>query len=155
MGANRGIEDSEHALPAIRAYGAIISFKSRADMVDAAGKVYFFLRPNADLEKQFRDIIKECRGFSSRRNDIAHGMAQFQMEQREPPEIEKYRGFFLFPGLWASKKYPLGQRPAYAYTSAQIYEFAEKFEQLRFSIAGFESYFRRAHEAWPEKPPQP
>src|ERR1700726_723693 len=61
--------------PAIRAYGSVVSFKSRADMVLAAGKCFFYGYTNersCPFEPHFSPFIGECNGWSGRRNDVAH-----------------------------------------------------------------------------------
>ena len=65
---------AQHA-PAIRAYGTVISFKARCEMLKAAATAYFHHRRKKKVrfEKQLKTLIDECLSFSARRNEIAHG----------------------------------------------------------------------------------
>lgn len=135
VGSNN-FENYEAAIPAIRAYGSVVSFNGRADMMDAAAKGYFFVRRTVSFdpeppipETRYAEVMKACRGFSSRRNDIAHGMAIMALN-----EAGRVTGVYLQPGLFASKKNPLGKRPAYSYTAAQIDDFIKHFQDLAFQV---------------------
>jgi hypothetical protein len=111
-----------NAEPAIRAYGSVVSFQARAEMVLAAGKCFFhgWTGDHAcPFESQFDSLITECRGWSGRRNDVAHGRADQDLS-----------GWFLFPGLYSTKKRPLGEPPGYGYTSDQITGFGTAFVDL-------------------------
>jgi hypothetical protein len=70
--------------PASMAYGTIVGFGGRADMLDAAARGFFRLsdkeKRNADfaqatnqIQGQFEVLLKEARAFAARQNDIAHG----------------------------------------------------------------------------------
>jgi hypothetical protein len=65
--------------PAQRAYGAIIAFDGRLNMVIAAAEAYFAHYPKGYekrvkvLERVFDDIVGQARSLSMHRNRIAHG----------------------------------------------------------------------------------
>lgn len=75
-------------------------------MVDAAAKAYFLTHRAPDGET-WADLLETLNGFSERRNDIAHGSVDVTVDFTE----KKVRGFFLFPGLYVSKKFQLASRP--------------------------------------------
>ena len=62
--------DSEAAR---RAYGSVVSFGGRADLLKAASSVYFRNFPDKSLADQFDTLIKTARRASPQRNNIAHG----------------------------------------------------------------------------------
>jgi hypothetical protein len=118
--------------PAVRAYGSVNNFHGRADMLDAAADAFFYFAtyrkkiagPDALIAKtkvEYDSLIKYCRNFAGRRNEIAHGRHQSH------PEL----GHFLRPAQYNSKKYtfdePFG---LYSYTSVEISTYASHFEQL-------------------------
>jgi hypothetical protein len=106
--------------PAVRAYGSVVTARGRADMLEAAGEAYFFKKPNVSAQADFENLLRNYRGFAGRRNDIAHGrVAQ-----------NAGTGFYLYPGLYNTNKYPLRRPPKYLYTSAEIRMFQEAFEKL-------------------------
>jgi hypothetical protein len=108
--------------PAIRAYGSVVSSKGRADMVLAAGKSFFYRYTGANacpIEHKFSPLINEFSNWGARRNDVAHGKAEHTPG-----------GYYLFPGLYNTKKQPLGEAPAYFYTADQIANFGIAFEDL-------------------------
>jgi hypothetical protein len=123
---NADMADPEKA-PAVRAYGSVATARARADMLEAAGEAYFYSKPDAGLQTEFEDILRKYRGFAGRRNDIAHGrVAQ-----------NAGTGWYLYPGLYNTNKYPLGQPPKYLYSSAEITKFKERFEALYDDAADF------------------
>jgi hypothetical protein len=118
--------------PALRAYGAIISFSSRADMLEAAAKAYFLSRPGP-LAETWSDLLEELRNFAARRNDIAHAIVEPIFDF----EAEKKIGFFLSPGLYVSKKNPTGEPSRYQLTAAQVLEIAQRLSDLADSVHHF------------------
>jgi hypothetical protein len=88
--------------PAMRAYGSVISFQGRASMLEEAAAGYFHTRPNEEFQSRFRKILStECRQFSGRRNDIAHG--RWQQAWQKNGQL----GHFLMPGYQSSKHWKL------------------------------------------------
>jgi hypothetical protein len=119
---NADTVDPERA-PALRAYGSVASARGRADMLDSAGEAYFLNNPNTQLQADFEAVLRNYRGYAARRNDIAHGRAG--QESTNPAH-----GWYLYPGLYNSKKYPIGQPPKYLYSSVEIRRFKDGFETL-------------------------
>jgi hypothetical protein len=119
---NADMADLEKA-PAVRAYGSVITARGRADMLEAAAEAYFLNKPNEQLQSRFDAILRSYRGFAGRRNDIAHGRGG--QDSTNPAH-----GWYLYPGLYNTNKYPIGQPPKYLYSSAEINGFRAEFEGL-------------------------
>lgn len=136
-----------NSLPATRAYGSVLTFRGRADMVDAASEAYFLENKNVDLEKEVDTILVEARGFAARRNEIAHGIVKNVQVGSKPPLAAKLQvpvmksiGFAVVPSNYATNKVdltgghtlltPVVPRPKYTYSSKEIYELSEKFDAL-------------------------
>jgi hypothetical protein len=120
--------------PAVRAYGAIVSFNARSEMLRAAAVVYFLEHPNANLEKRFEDLMSECTGFATRRNEIAHGkVLQVMQEVIDGPD--KPAGHYLIPNYYNPRKFPVRRKPTYQYTSREILYFWGQFSILGQNVS--------------------
>jgi hypothetical protein len=128
--------------PAMRAYGSVVSFQGRATMLEEAANGYFHLNRNSEFEERFHTIVKvECRQFSARRNDIAHG--RLQQAWQSNGRI----GHFLMPGFHSSKSWKVGDTtiPKYSYTSRELQFFSTQFEELYDKVSGFVNDMMDAH----------
>jgi hypothetical protein len=99
-------------------------------MLDAAAEAYFYNNPNPQLQSGFDDILRSYRGLAGRRNDIAHGRTG--QDSQSPAH-----GWYLYPGLYNSNKYPIGGSPKYLYSSVEIKRFQEEFEKLYDEVVDF------------------
>lgn len=120
--------------PAKRAYGSVVSFDGRAGMVEAAADAFFYVTPHADLEQRLKDLLKACRGWSGRRNEVAHGQiggAPTDLNSCTPWPIES-----------AARKRAIDYRAAFVYSSAQIREFDRQFLELHSALLDFFCDFR-------------
>ena len=138
-----GVGADPETEPAIRAYGSVISFKSRADMVRAAADVFFRLHPSETLQPEFIALLTACIGWSGRRNDVAHGKVT-NLAPLFP------QGVFLVPGYYNNKRQQLGKGPSYRYTAQEIRKFEEGFVDLYDKLSDFTTRLRDA----PRMPPQ-
>jgi len=136
--------------PAVRAYGSVISFQQRATMLIEAAEAYFNLHPDENLTHRFSRIVStECREFSSRRNEIAHGRVQAAFESPMGGRLSN----FLTPGLYASKKWRPNEPPKYIYTSKEIDYFRNQFEELYDRIRGLVVDMMDVQRAFDRKSP--
>jgi hypothetical protein len=133
------LSPSLYHMPAWRAYGSVVTFRGRADMVAAAAEAYFLESPaTAETPRQKSDsntLIKRAREFSKRRNDIAHGLVGAYSSPSGP-----VRGLALMPADYSANKQQfrddlgpkahLSTKPTYAYTSVEINFFAKEFFAL-------------------------
>lgn len=142
-----------YALPAQRAYGSIVTFRSRAEMVRAAGEAYFAGHPvavsadstdsrfdSAAAKREFERIMKVALSLSNRRNEITHGIVGEYSTPNGPT-----KGVALHPPDFTNKGRPLAiddlragrlrtPRPAYAYTSKEIEYYTLQFQTLRREV---------------------
>jgi len=136
------IGPSIDSTPIHRAYGAVISFSGRLDMVRAAAEPFFAHHPekNTDrvkaLQKAYDDISKKAQTLSGFRNRIAHGMVGGYTSP-----AGHTRGLVLMPAYYAQRdrklvSIPRGATvPEYAYTSGEINFFGGQFWDLRIPTA--------------------
>ena len=134
-------------LAAQRAYGSLLSFRGRGDMIDAAAAAVFFLSPNNTLQKTLSDLVKEIQNFAARRNEIAHGKITDYYRPASPLLLlagaghrRRRVGYVLEPTMYATKKTKLKpgrvlvetahHEPTYVYSSAEIMTFQRHFERL-------------------------
>jgi hypothetical protein len=133
---------------ALRAYGSVVSFASRAEIVETAGKVFFNerRRPLNDREANARvleyekrvsvelvPLLKELRGFCARRNEIAHGIVGGARGQ-----------FYLSPSDFNPRKRPLTverrtqfESALYHYSADDIDYYRREFERLAQKILDY------------------
>lgn len=86
-------------LPAIRAYGSVLAFQGRMAMVERAAEAFFFAKPSNELKAAVGNIIEQARGYSARRNEIAHGVVR-KIEDPGPLIKGPFGGTMRLPVLW-------------------------------------------------------
>jgi hypothetical protein len=119
---------------ALRAYGTVESFRGRANMLWEAADVYFKLNRDERTESALSDLLKRAGKFSTRRNEIAHGIVQLWFDSSARPAP---KGHALFPAYYATRKRKLPESgsiaeitPSYIYSSVEIGEFGRHFANL-------------------------
>ena len=137
-----------------RAYGAVISFNGRNELLSSAAEAYFYTRPAHKMEKRFDDLRKLTKKYSPRRNEIAHGLVQqIALDTPRPPGMDAVTHFkqttryLLLPPEYATNKNTLtplkedGSFPPYrtqgryAYSSREIRAYSDHFTEIRASLA--------------------
>ena len=159
------VAPKDEPLPAQRAYGSIVTFKGRTEMVEAAAEAVFFISPNTDLERDIDDLIKWAVGFVARRNEIAHGIVT-ERYLAEPFSLSPKRiEFVLAPPGYSTLKTQLAQgigllspvrrQPDYIYSSPQILTFRDWFVELQRRTDVLRPLVGQHPRArpWPSKPP--
>ena len=68
-------------------------------------------------------------------------------------KTEKPWGFYLMPGLYASKKYPDGEPPAYMLTEEQVSYFADEFAKLADQVRFFQAILSTKRRTTRKSPP--
>jgi hypothetical protein len=101
-------------------------------MIKAAAEVYFLEHPHETLPGDLKALLGRARDYSSRRNEIAHGIVQ-----RATIYSDTRYGYYLFPPDYASNKLNIALlhalavetalSPRYMYSSAEIGRFEERF----------------------------
>lgn len=142
--------------PAMRAYGSVSTFSVRQDMILAASKAYFFTR-EPSYEEDIKSLLDDARQFSTRRNEIAHGIVQ-------PYFIKGSRraGYALGPSKYATRKQRLSHlydfdiydamvSSMYAYTSSLLLEFTDHFGVLTARAMGIYITLYHLSELFREK----
>ena len=131
----------EDNLPALRAYGAIATFRGRAEMIGAAAEAYFAAYPNPGGEELIKKLLSDAINFSNRRNEIAHGFVNGWRPEDAPPSDA---GWVSMPFHYSPRKSKFDRskvapqsmpvrpalRHAYLYSSKEINAFRAQFEAL-------------------------
>lgn len=120
--------------PAERAYGSVVSFDGRAGMVTAAADAFFDVHKHPSFHTRLSKLMEACRGWSGRRNEIAHGQVG-----GSPVDLNLCA---LWPSEYSSRKRAVDYRARYVYNSAQIKEFGHRFLHLAETVRDFLSEFR-------------
>ncbi|MDR6935473.1 hypothetical protein [Luteibacter sp. 3190] len=133
-----------------RAFGSVESSAGRRRALKAAAEIYFgnyWSEPR--FRKPFDQLTKAFEGGSSRRDEIAHGVAY-------PMSIDgKAVGAFLYPAEYntertlpwiASLDDPFAiTRARYRYSSAAIYEYAKRFSELSNKVWEYAASIRKVN----------
>lgn len=131
------------SLAARRAYGCVVSFSGRADMLTAAAEAYFDEHPDDEAERKLADLLKTAKRASGRRNDIAHGCALVFPRSFAKPAI----GYCLVPGAYNTNRNNIDHEPSYAYTCKEIDRFHQQFVDLAGSSGGIFVWIIGRHQA--------
>lgn len=119
---------TDRSIPAARrAYGTIVSFGGRADMLSSAAEMYFIDYPDESLDADLTALMKLARKGASRRNEIAHGIVQPMQGA-----LTMFTGatYALYPAYYSTSRRDSDFLPKYAYTSVEISRFARQFHDL-------------------------
>ncbi len=126
--------DVEYMTPAERAYGSIVSFDGRVGMVEAAAEAFFEVHKNPQMHTRLKKLLQGCRGWSARRNEVAHGEIG-----GSPIDLNLCA---LWPWESSTKKRAVNYRASFVYNSAQIKEFERQFFVLQQHLLDFWTDFR-------------
>lgn len=139
------VAPNDDPLAARRAYGSILTFRGRKEMIEAAAKAVFFSFPDDSLQEKLKSFLNEAQNFAARRNEIAHGIVKEYLPKLPPLSFET-KGFALGPPSYATNKTdlkpgrvtlePVFHAPSYAYSSAEIEEFKRHFERIESEARG-------------------
>jgi hypothetical protein len=132
--------EAEYMTPAERAYGSVVSFDGRAGMVEAAAEAFFEVHKNPQMHTRLKKLLQGCRGWSARRNEVAHGQIG-----GSPIDLNLCA---LWPWQSSMRKRAVDYRASFVYNSAQIKEFESQFFALQEQLLDFWSDFR----AWRQGP---
>lgn len=115
--------------PMLRAYAAVLGSNNRIQMVEAALQSWLLSWPQCPLGPNAIDILKRCKAWAGRRNDVAHGLVDLLLDDTR---------WYLFPSLYAGKgrkliANPQGKpliRPDYRYNAKIVDAFSDEFLAL-------------------------
>jgi len=133
---------------ALRAYGSVVSFASRSEIVETAGKAFFnerrrtlndreantrVLEYEKNVSMELGPLLKELRIFCARRNEIAHGIVGGAKDR-----------FYLSPSDFNPRKRPLTTKlrtqfesAIYHYTADDIDHYRREFEKQAQKILDY------------------
>jgi hypothetical protein len=114
-------------------------------MLSAAATAYYALDPLSPMADEAKTIINKVNGWAARRNDIAHGRVG---------TIQSRPGYLLYPSLYNTKKHPMGAKPTFIYSSAELNGFKDSFVELQKRINFFRRIIARSPKPSPETQPQ-
>lgn len=138
------IDSEDNNAAASRAYGSVLTFRGRADMVRAAAEVHFSLFPDPEVERKFDAFVNELTNHAcARRNEIAHGVVRSAATLITKDDGTVARHYCLYPPYYAANKNRLNRMDTnegglhvgwfeakYVYSSVEIDRFAEAFRAL-------------------------
>lgn len=113
--------------PAVRAYTSIDGVKNRIEMVRQAAEAWFEQFDTCPGKVETLEVLNACQGWSSRRNEIAHGNADLPVDTPGAT-------WFLYPGYLTRKRRTSRNDADFRYNAAQIEQIAKGFESLEITI---------------------
>jgi hypothetical protein len=135
-------------IEANRKYGEPLNFVHRAQALERVACRYFCKNPCQDMEGAFAEIMRLANGWSTRRNDVAHGRARPSHWILNPGSRETLLGvrgplqWCIIPAHFKEDKF-IDDEPTYVLTSPEMRRFAAAF----WSIAKQTSEFMHKIEA--------
>lgn len=146
------VSPRSESLPAQRAYGSVLTFRGRSEMISAAADAAFFLTPDDTLHHDLSKLLDQIGRFAARRNEIAHGrVTTYYTAPRSGFIIQTVRempaGYILEPPNYATNKTKLApgriiletahHKPSYAYSSVEIGVLEKHFVRLEEEAQNF------------------
>jgi hypothetical protein len=115
------------SLAAQRAYGSVIAFSGRLDLLRGAASGYFEKHPDDTHEPAFEKLANDAKRASARRNEIAHGQVGLYPRWVRASETT---GYLLMPGSYSVTKNDARWEPKYGYMAATVHEYGAHFRGL-------------------------
>ena len=136
--------------PAVRAYGCIISTKSKNDMLREAAKAFFSTRKTkSHFVADFEQVMADYLNFANRRNEIAHGSVQrvfITARTTARGSRQKAIGCYLMPSFYNPKKFK-EEKFSYYYTSNDVIHYRQEFTKLALRVGGLYERMRSARRS--------
>ena len=126
----------------MQGYGQGRIFIDRAKILEETAQKYFVMQPNQDLEGQLCSLMQRVRGFSDRRNEVAHGIV-FQLQhlaffrKNMDTSVRGKIQFGLIPPYHTLRKHGPDGFPLYAYTSTHLLKLEEVMRWLELDLASY------------------
>ena len=126
-----------NSFPATRAYGTVVSFRGRYEMLRESAAAYFAARPDKEFSGRFGELLKLADKASCRRNEIAHGIVGQLIDK------DTEFGWALVPPEYASNKHTIVPKSAHAaleirrrykYSSREIDAYRTGFRALELQL---------------------
>ena len=130
-----------------RAYGSVLTFRGRKEMIEAVKETFFAAYRDKVLEADLKKHLDLCANYSPRRNEIAHGIVQPHPDFEHPNKFT----WVLMPSEYATNKrrlnklpddlheklraeghvfQPFKTTPKYLYSSVEIDFLGQRFDDL-------------------------
>jgi hypothetical protein len=139
-----GGTDDRYYEPAARVFGATMSVLVRGDMILNAAEGFFHYFESHGLHNEtqayhsdLKELIKQYKNWSSRRNDIAHGYVTATTLPDNNLEGTYTTTYLLCPSHGSSRKWSFHLHPLYQLKASEIDKFAVAFEALDESFRGY------------------
>jgi hypothetical protein len=116
-----GQEEAES--PAVRAYTSIEGVRNRIAMVRSAADAWFERFPDCSLKGSTFDALRVCQEWSSRRNEIAHGITDLPVDTPGAT-------WFLYPGYLTKRRRTSRNNAEFRYNADQIEKMADGFVEI-------------------------
>lgn len=116
-------------------YGKGSIFRERVAILERKAAAYFTAHPNQAREGQFSSLLEQAKGYSHRRNDIAHSML-FQIDQltffrnKIKTNLLHRPHYAIIPPLYAVRYATALGLPEFAYTSREMTRIFYRIRQL-------------------------
>ena len=126
---------------ASHAYGEDANFNQRAAKLVRAAKAHFMRHPSQPIEGEFCRLMRLVRGYSARRNDMAHAhvlpihFVVMPDSAKEAIALTENPQWCLVPPHFRANKFTTARRPAYAFSSWEINEFRLVFWDMAHAIS--------------------
>ncbi|MGQ0741596.1 MAG: hypothetical protein ACT4OG_04790 [Alphaproteobacteria bacterium] len=143
---------TESIHPAMRAYGAVITFRGRIQMLSMAAETRFIEAPSEVVQPDFKQVISRAQDYGARRNEIAHGVV---LPYQDIADENTREGYVLAPAVYLSTKRKFlpspsllshyKSSPSYVYSSKEVLAFARQFYRLATSLNPLWYYFTQLH----------
>jgi hypothetical protein len=123
---------SQFDAKANHAYGEELNFRNRLTELERAGCRYFVKRPDQTQEGELAWVIRYVRGYSQRRNDVAHGVVRLLHMVLDPRQglLTAPTEWCLVPPDFREAKFVSPDTPAHILTSREINHFATAFSPI-------------------------
>lgn len=144
----------DHELGKMQEYGGAGGniFRDRAVKVAEAANAYFISEPDQEREAVFNRLLTAAKGFSDRRNEVAHGMLMdvrgFVFWRNKMPEASQSMPQYLWhPPYYHARKHGLDGMPTFGYSSIELGTLNDRFFELEYAMGQFRA------RLWPQTPP--
>jgi hypothetical protein len=130
----------------VKRYGKPRIFRDRFAALAIAAEQFFVRSPNQEDEGQFDLLAEYLLGFSSRRNDVAHGIA-FQVNRLTAvtshfrPEIRDREAWLVVPPLHTIRSHGDDGLPLYAYCAEYLEDLGDWLRILVVHLGDFRDRF--------------
>lgn len=123
---------------AIQAYGMGRVFSSRLEGFKQVARTYFVRNCDQHREAELDDLVLQASGFSTRRNEVAHGVLRdFHLLDFKTGNRTRKLSYFLVCPYYDQRGKSLVDFPFYMYNSATLNSLAVNIAELQVALEIF------------------